>query len=118
NTPPSAIVVTNVVTSGSFHVVAHRRSLTEGHQPMLRPSLLGETLEMMAKVRLFFEHPTPLGLTALGADLVVVSHEKPDLGGTLLDPGFAAENHPAFLCRKFLANHVSVYSPCREGGDE
>lgn len=120
NLPPGATVLANVVSSGAFHVFADAQGVLEGHQPVLRPGLLHEVLQLMREARNFFAQPGSGHdfLARFGIDTVVVVHGPAgDLGGTLLSPKAPPVDLSPLvadgtLCKATASGHIEVYRRC------
>lgn len=111
-TPKDAIVLSNIASNGAFHVLAGRPALTEGHQPMLRPALVAQTIENLRNAQKFFENPNENFLISSGAAYVIVSRGGADFGGTEYAAPFEAANAPSFLCSAWKSGHIEIYRYC------
>lgn len=118
NTAPGEKILSNTASNGAFFVLANRISITEGHQPMLRPSLVAQTVELLEQARLFFEQPEENFLTERGVEYVVVSRGTADFGGTRFVEPFSKERRPRFLCPAYSAGHIEVYRRCISAQNE
>ena len=84
---PSGTVVANEVTTGAFHVIAGQSALLEGHQPVLRPSMITRTLKLREAAEEFFTNPQKHVefINENQIRYIVVAPDRSVLGGTPLD---------------------------------
>ncbi|MCB0344198.1 MAG: hypothetical protein KDD66_03740 [Bdellovibrionales bacterium] len=112
NTPGETVVLSNIASNGAFHVLADRKALTEGHQPMLRSALVAETINRLQDAEEFFAHPDSNYLKSNHVSLVVISRGSADFGGTMFAKGFEESEKPDFMCRAWKAGHIEIYRYC------
>ncbi len=118
--PKNSVVLSNLITNGAFYVLSDTVGALEGHQPVLRPKLLHETLERISRAQEFFKDPIENQslLESWNVKYILFkSSWSPDLGGVPIFPKSATPPQSEEVLRKALCEEarfsdVIVYSRC------
>ncbi len=117
---PAAHILATEISTGAFHTLTDSHALLEGHQPVLRPTMIIKTLNLIEEARAFFRDPiTNSGILNRYkiTHVVVTTASQGEFGGTRLLPAADVSLELAKLaelCNSRSIRNIKIFEVCNQ----